>query len=201
MHGQRALIVDDLSINRRILSEYLTAWGVEHDTVNGSLGALRMLTQAAEDGRPYSFMLLDHSMPDMDGLELARTLSIDVLPSSPRVILMTSRWGTLNADQCTEMGIWASLPKPVSASDLFNAIGDCLLGHRGQGCVPEEEFIAEADGSGPASEGARRHVLVVDDHHINRKAATLCLKSSATGSARPKTAWRRWTWLDPVIST
>ncbi len=176
LRGHRALIVDDLAINRRILSEYLTVWGVEHNAVNSALGALRLLTQAAEDGRPYSFMLLDHSMPDMDGLELARALSLDALPFPPRVILMTSKWGMLNSDQCSDMGIWASLPKPVAASDLFNAIGDCLLGHRGQGCAPDEDAATDNENEEPGHIPVRGHVLVVDDHRINRKTATLLLE-------------------------
>ncbi|MGE4442234.1 MAG: response regulator [Desulfomicrobium sp.] len=176
LRGHRALIVDDMTINRRILSEYLTNWGVEHDSASNALGALRLLAQAAEAERPYSFILLDHAMPGMDGLELARTLYANGEPSSPRVILMSSKWGALSSDQCVDMGIWACLPKPVAASDLFNAIGECLLGQRGQGCATDEETASEREKEEPKPGPARGHVLVVDDHRINRKTAVLLLE-------------------------
>jgi CheY-like chemotaxis protein len=172
----RALIVDDMAINRRILGEYLTSWGIAHDSVNSALGALRLLAQAAENGQTYSFMLLDHAMPGMDGLELARTLFINAAHSSPRVILMTSKWGMLNSDQCANLGIWAALPKPVVASDLFNAIGDCLVGRQGMGCAPDEETQLELKNDALETGSTRGHVLVVDDHRINRKTATLLLE-------------------------
>ncbi len=175
LRGYRALVVDDVAINRRILSEYLTAWGVEHECVNGSLGALRVLNQAAENMRPYDFMLLDHAMPGMDGLELAKTLQANTRLPSPRIILMTSMWGLLSTEQCTDLDIWASLPKPVAASDLFNAIRDCLLGQRGVGCTMAEDEAHEEE-TGAQPDHARRHVLVVDDHPINRKTAGLVLE-------------------------
>jgi signal transduction histidine kinase/DNA-binding response OmpR family regulator len=172
----RALIVDDMAINRRILGEYLTSWGIAHDSVNSALGALRLLAQAAENGQTYSFMLLDHAMPGMNGLELARTLYINAAPSPLRVILMTSKWDMLNSDQCANLGIWTALPKPVAASDLFNAIGDCLFGRQGMGCTTDEELSLESENAESESGPARGHVLVVDDHRINRKTAKLLLE-------------------------
>jgi protein-histidine pros-kinase len=147
-----------------------------HDSVNSALGALRMLAQAAENEQPYSVMLLDQAMPGMDGLELARTLFVNASPASPRVILMTSKWGMLNSDQCANLGIWATLPKPVAASDLFNAIGDCLLGRQGMGCAPDEEAPLESRNEALEPGPTRGHVLVVDDHRINRKTAALLLE-------------------------
>ena len=171
LQGYRALIVDDMAINRRILSEYLNAWGVQHDTANSALGALRLLNHAADDVQSYDFMLLDHAMPGVDGLEMAKILHANKRLSSPRIILMTSMWGMLNAEEAAAMDIWAMLPKPVSASDLFNTIRDCLQGHRRQADQASEQVSAPAP-----HDPKDQRVLVVDDHPINRKTASVALE-------------------------
>ena len=43
----RVLVVDDLEINRRVLSRQLTSWRVEHDCVSGAAEALTALRTAA----------------------------------------------------------------------------------------------------------------------------------------------------------
>lgn len=68
----RALIVDDIAINRRILSEYLDSLGYPARAANSSMGALRLLNHEPS-ARPYDLIILDHAMPGVDGLELTRS--------------------------------------------------------------------------------------------------------------------------------
>ena len=177
LQGYRALIVDDIAINRRILSEYLDAWGIRHDAANSSMGALRLLNHESDDNnsRPYDLMLLDHAMPGVDGLELARTLRSSKRFSSLKIILMTSMWGLLNTDDSAAMKICAVLPKPIAASDLFNAIRDCLHGTHDMTLLPKEKKTGEAKKRSTLL-GEGQHVLVVDDHPINRKTASVMLE-------------------------
>ncbi len=177
LRGRRGMIVDDQSVNRRILAEYLSTWGMEHDAAWDATEALQLLEVALAQGRPYDILLLDHAMPGMTGLELAAALARDARWDSPSVILLTSLWGHVSIEQCNAMGIKAVLPKPIAASDLFNAVRDCLHKDNGQGCT-----IAAASRSaepGPLLEDESQpplRVLLVDDHPINRKSATLILQ-------------------------
>ena len=75
-HG-RVLVVDDLEINRRVLSRQLTSWRIEHECVNGAADALAALRAAAAAGKPYRLALIDHMMPDVDGLTLGRQIASD----------------------------------------------------------------------------------------------------------------------------
>ncbi|HET9396750.1 MAG TPA: ATP-binding protein, partial [Nitrospiraceae bacterium] len=71
----RVLIVDDLEINRRVLSRQLARWGVEHECAEGATAGLEALRRAAAAGSPYRVALIDHMMPDIDGLMLSRAIA------------------------------------------------------------------------------------------------------------------------------
>ena len=174
LKDHRALIVDDIAINRRILSEYMDSWGVQHEAANSSMGALRLLNHEPENARPYDLIILDHAMPGVDGLELARTLRSSKRFSSLKIILMTSMWGLLSAEDSAALKICAVLPKPIAASDLFNAIRDCLHGTHGLVLPLRGERAESVDEHASLGEG--QHVLVVDDHPINRKTASVMLE-------------------------
>lgn len=66
---QKFLIVDDDSVNCRLLKEFL-AERARCDVVYSGKDALKFHTTAWETGNDYDLMLLDISMPEMDGLEV-----------------------------------------------------------------------------------------------------------------------------------
>jgi len=66
--GARILIVDDNAVNRDILMEQLSAWGVAAKSATNGREALKMLLEAANDKSPYDLAIVDQQMPGMDGL-------------------------------------------------------------------------------------------------------------------------------------
>ncbi|MBR2530724.1 MAG: response regulator [Lachnospiraceae bacterium] len=60
----RVLIVDDMPVNRTILSSMLTTMGISCDLAASGSECLDMCV-----GTAYDLILLDHRMPDMDGVE------------------------------------------------------------------------------------------------------------------------------------
>ncbi len=69
--GMPALVVDDNSTNRRILTELLWLWQMKPASAASGMEALAMLRKAAERGEPFSLVLTDCHMPEMDGFDLA----------------------------------------------------------------------------------------------------------------------------------
>jgi len=61
------LIVDDNATNRRILEEMFAQWQMRSNAVDGGRAALAALEQAESNNRPFSLMVLDVHMPEMDG--------------------------------------------------------------------------------------------------------------------------------------
>ncbi|WP_293858956.1 ATP-binding protein, partial [Steroidobacter sp.] len=86
----RVLIVDDYELNRRLLSEQLRLWGVEHACVDSGHVALGTLQSAHNGGRAFNVALLDFVMPQMDGLDLAMHIKRHPDLNGTGLVMLTS---------------------------------------------------------------------------------------------------------------
>ena len=86
----RVLIVDDHAINREILHNQVVSWGMRNDNVDSGFKAIEHIRKAQAEKDPYQIVLLDWHMPDMDGLELAKTLTADPAIHTPQLVLLSS---------------------------------------------------------------------------------------------------------------
>jgi signal transduction histidine kinase len=75
--GLRAMIVDDTEVNRRVLHEQITSWGMRNGSLSSADKVLDALRAAKQSGDPYQFLLLDYQMPGMDGAEVAGVIKAD----------------------------------------------------------------------------------------------------------------------------
>ncbi len=67
--GGRVLVVDDNSVNRRVLARQVELAGASTDTAAGGAEALELVRRGS-----YDLVLADLQMPGMDGFELARRI-------------------------------------------------------------------------------------------------------------------------------
>ena len=74
LDGLSVLIVDDNATNRRILEEMFAQWQMQPSAVDGGRAALAALEQAESNNRPYSLMVLNVHMPEMDGFTLVEMI-------------------------------------------------------------------------------------------------------------------------------
>ena len=122
LRSLRALIVDDNEVNRRVLHEQITSWGMRNGSFADGEEALQALRDAKAAGDPYHFAMLDYQMPGMDGAELARAIKADASSAKP--------WWCCSLPSATGSGIRqkesgtidASLVKPVRQSQLLNTL-------------------------------------------------------------------------------
>ena len=63
-NSPRVLIIDDMPVNRMILSSLLASGGVISDQGDGGLMCLDMVRD-----NDYDLILLDHRMPEPDGVD------------------------------------------------------------------------------------------------------------------------------------
>ena len=71
LRGLRVLVVDDNATNRLILESTVRSWQMSPVTADGAQQALLALAKGRAMGNPFSLILLDGHMPDMDGFDLA----------------------------------------------------------------------------------------------------------------------------------
>src|SRR4030095_13288941 len=111
--GKRVLIVDDNRSNRRILKLQTERWGMLARDTESPTTALGWINQ----GDPFDVALVDYQMPEMDGIELARTIRALRGAQSPVLILLSSVGPSVIADQAP-VGFAAVLSKPLKLSHL-----------------------------------------------------------------------------------
>ncbi len=181
--GGRVLIVDDLEINRRVLSRQLTSWRVEHDCVNGAADALTALRGAATAGNPYRLALIDHMMPDVDGLMLGRQIASDRELEHTAMVMLSSA-GQTNSKRFHEAGFFAVMVKPVvRARQLLNVLQSAMnAAPRSIGeDAPHAASVATAAHATAehfldTTKITPRRVLLAEDNVVNAKLAVRMLE-------------------------
>ncbi|HYE30460.1 MAG TPA: PAS domain-containing protein [Methylomirabilota bacterium] len=189
--GLRVLIVDDNETNRLVLKHQLNGWRMAHGAAPGAAEALQELRRAAETGSSYHLAILDMQMPEMDGLALARAIKLDPKLGSTRTILLTSLGDRLPPDKMTEVGLSASLLKPIRQSELFN----CLATVSGGSTLPTRHVAIPAEAAPKGTRNLR--VLLVEDNAVNQKVSVQQLRklgytADVAGNGHEAIeAWRR----------
>ncbi len=164
----RVLVVDDNATNRRILVELLTAWKMKPEAVAGGREAIDALERARASGQALELVLLDASMPEMDGFAVAERVQEHPELTGATIMMLTSGKRPGEAKRCRELGIAAFLTKPITQSDLWAAIASTL----GLAEVPSAPTKR-------SSSAGRRHlrVLVAEDNAVNQILAVGLLEN------------------------
>jgi two-component system sensor histidine kinase/response regulator len=166
LRGLRVLVVDDNTTNRRILEEVLNQWRMQPTAVAGGRAALEEMEAADRAGRPYPLVLLDASMPVMDGFDLAGKIQQSPRLARASIMMLSSDARPGDRARCFELGISAYLTKPVKQSDLMDTIVS-VLGSRLAGGRERQ-----AAGAARPPEGGRLlRVLVAEDNAVNQQVA------------------------------
>jgi len=114
----RLLIVDDNEVNRRVLREQVTAWGMRNDSLESGTETTAALSRACEEGDPYDFLLLDYHMPVMDGAAVTASVRSTPAIRDVPIIMLTSLGHRGSSDAFVD----ACLTKPVRQSHLLNTL-------------------------------------------------------------------------------
>ena len=157
----RILVVDDVATNRIILKVKLASAAYEVLQAGGGIEALRM----AQKDRP-DLILLDVSMPDLDGLEVCRRLKADHRTAEIPVIMVTSLNDTASRIAALEAGAEDFMSKPLNDLGLLARVRSLL---RARGVASElalREGTRQALGFAEPASGfaaAGRICLVAED--------------------------------------
>lgn len=117
---QRILVVDDDQNIRSILRELLEDERYEVDTATDGLMALEKLDR--QWGR-YEAVLLDVSMPQMDGLQLIQLLRQQTEAWLQSIVVLSADHDALS--QAVRMGICHVLVKPFDLEAVLAQVSDC----------------------------------------------------------------------------
>jgi len=160
--GLRVLVVDDNETNRRIVAAWLNSWKLRPVLAASGQEALRLLTEAALQGQPFSVVLTDAHMPEMDGFALVEQIRRDPRLAKVTVLLLSSVEQKTDSERCHQLGIAARLIKPLNPSELHQALLRAL-GHR-------RDTEAELRPCVPSQHQPLR-ILLAEDNPVNQRLA------------------------------
>ena len=176
LQGLRVLIVDDNDCAREQLVVTAGALSLQAAAATDGVAALALITAADGADRPFDLVLLDWKMPGMDGVEIARRLTLAPLHHRPPSVLMITAFSRDEARRrAADAGapVAALLAKPVTPSTLLAACLDALL-PGGNGSVGAEHQEAALARHRQALAGA--HLLLVEDNPVNQELASELLR-------------------------
>lgn len=109
----RALVIDDNSAAREVVSALLNSWDTECETAESGIRALEMV-----EARDYDLFIVDYLMPGMNGLELAAALRNHNKVKNAQILLLTALQDETLGQKAIAGGCDAFLTKPIR-QDLF----------------------------------------------------------------------------------
>lgn len=105
----KILVVDDLEVNRAVLTRRLAKQGYQIKEADSGRKALAQIEEDVPD-----LILLDMMMPDMSGLEVVEILRADHSPAALPIIMVTARTETEVIVETLEAGANDYIQKPVN---------------------------------------------------------------------------------------
>jgi len=165
----RALVVDDLPINRDLLKRQLEAWGMSVDTVNNGPAALRLLEGMDPAHPAYDAVILDQMMPGMAGLDVARAMKKIPGAAAIPIILASSDGSEELRREAQSVGVAATVVKPIRCHYLL----EHLSRSTGLSTAPIDSPISTATPQVRANTAPSRllTILLAEDNLINQRVA------------------------------
>lgn len=169
--GIKVLVVDDNATCLKILTKKLTGWGMKAIPCTKTVDALEVLARAAERSDPFPLIITDFDLAETDGLAFLENARCHVCFAGASIVLHTTGacWG--DPGRTRDLGVMASLTKPVRTDDLALAVQKALAGERRRfqrnGAQDSDQDLSPAT----------FRVLLTEDNLINQKLALRLLEN------------------------
>lgn len=116
------LIVDDNEMNLKVATGLLKRSSIKVDTALSGMECIEMVQK-----RKYDIILMDHMMPEMDGVETMKALrESEFLSADTKIIVMTANAIAGVKEQYLAEGFDAYLSKPIVVEGLEKVLEDSL---------------------------------------------------------------------------
>jgi signal transduction histidine kinase/DNA-binding response OmpR family regulator len=120
---QRILVVDDNALNLTVARAMAGKLGYDVTVAGNGLEAINLVAKSLTTaGRPFSAVLMDCSMPVIDGYEATRKILATHADAAPPIIALTASVADDDRRRCAEAGMRGFLTKPLRTDELAEAL-------------------------------------------------------------------------------
>ncbi|MEO1029242.1 MAG: response regulator, partial [Pseudomonadota bacterium] len=165
-HGKSILIIDDIALNREILTAQLEQLGANVDQATSAREAAQLLAKSVSSKKPYDLLISDFQMPEVDGLKFVKAIRQKRDFASLPIIILSSVDGPRLKSEFDTLKVNACIVKPVRSGVLEREIGKALSDPGRQLTAPKSVARLPRRKLPPLGEKAR--ILVAEDNMINQ---------------------------------
>ncbi|WCE28715.1 response regulator [Vibrio sp. SCSIO 43137] len=167
--NKQILLVDDKQTNAMVLSEQLSAFGLQCEIASSGAQALLKVETRQENQAPYDVIFVSQMMRGLNGVLLANEIQNSSVSHAPDVVLLLAAGDEL-ADYVHSEHIKV-LHKPVLQKELYHCLEE-LFGLR------EEKNRPAGTEMQPVSHFKHPyHILLAEDNPVNQEVALIMLES------------------------
>ncbi|HKD86542.1 MAG TPA: response regulator [Terriglobales bacterium] len=163
LKGVTALVVDDNLTQRKILDGMLSQWGMKPDSVESGMRALSAMETAASANAAYRLVLIDATMPEMDGFQLAECVRRNPKFAGATILMLSPGLRSGDISRCRELGVSAYVIKPIRRLELMNVIVRVLKSKESFTAPEQGQELWEKERHG------RLHILAAEDNRVNQR--------------------------------
>jgi two-component system sensor histidine kinase/response regulator len=122
--GRPVLIVEDTETSRDLLETLLGSWSIPPVSVATAEEGLALLENRNRKGGrdPFGLVVLDWMLPGLNGIDAAARIRAREETRTLPIVLVSAYAGKEEEARCAELGVNVFLPKPITASSLFDAV-------------------------------------------------------------------------------
>jgi len=171
LSGRRVLIVDDNATSRTQLERFVESWGMRPVAVPGAATAL-----AASEREDFDVALVDHQMPGVGGLELARRLRASETAALTPLILLSSVGSHEDVSPRGSDLVDATVTKPVKQSSLYEALVRIFADRSSALGRQQDRRPSEPDLDRGLGRRAPLRILLAEDNSTNQILAVRLLE-------------------------
>jgi len=162
------LVVEDNPTALRVIGRFLEFFGFHADAARSAEEVLTLHKKSLDRGQ-YDLILMDTELPDMDGITASEKIKQDMGRNAPPIIINTLFGKEEETRRASELGIDTCLLKPLKPFLLFKSVME-IFGYK-------DVVMGASTDSVCTEEISNAHVLIVEDHPVNRRVATEILEA------------------------
>jgi len=123
--GRRILLVEDVEINREIVSALLEPTKLMIDCAENGLEAVRKFAEAPEK---YDMIFMDVQMPEMDGYDATQCIRKLIFPQAKTIpiVAMTANVFREDIERCLKAGMNDHVGKPLDFKEVLEKLNKYL---------------------------------------------------------------------------
>ena len=135
----RVLVVDDVESNLYMAEGCLMSYEVEVDFADSGTLAVSKI----KDGEIYDIILMDHMMPNMDGIEATKT--IRGMGYNHPIVALTANTFSDCAQMFRDSGFTGYTSKPIDSNQLYNYLKRFIKDKKSQSIIQDKKKAKSSD--------------------------------------------------------